>query len=175
MNEPSNFCDGECATPPMEQLGSLNTPPYAINNKGCTAPLNKNTISMDANQHLSTHYNMHNLYGTLRVCRLVYVCGGACVCVCVGVVLTKLTGWSESRSTYRALRKLRQDKRPVIISRSTYPGHGRHAGHWLGDNASTWTDLYMSIPGILNFQMFGIPLVGADICGFGTCSRTGKS
>lgn len=137
MNEPSNFCDGECATPPMEPLGSLNTPPYAINNKGCTAPLNKNTISMDANQHLSTHYNMHNLYG-----------------------------WSESRSTYRALRKLRQDKRPVIISRSTYPGHGRHAGHWLGDNASTWTDLYMSIPGILNFQMFGIPLVGADICGF---------
>jgi alpha-glucosidase (family GH31 glycosyl hydrolase) len=81
MNEPSNFCDGECATPPVEQLGSLNTPPYAINNKGCTAPLTKNTISMDANQHLSTHYNMHNLYGTLRVSRLV------CVCVCVWCVL----------------------------------------------------------------------------------------
>ncbi len=90
-------------------------------------------------------------------------------------MLTKITGWSESRSTYRALRKLRQEKRPVIISRSTYPGHGRHAGHWLGDTASTWTDLDLSMPGILNFQMFGIPLVGADICGFGACSRTSQS
>ncbi len=32
---------------------------------------------------------------------------------------------------------------------------GVHTAHWLGDNAASAQD---SIPGILNFQMFGIPL-----------------
>ena len=41
-----------------------------------------------------------------------------------------------------------------------------HTGHWTGDNSATAQDMYFSIPGILNFQMFGVPLVGSDICGF---------
>lgn len=35
-----------------------------------------------------------------------------------------------------------------------------------GDNHASWLDMYQSIPDVLNFQMFSVPLVGADICGF---------
>ena len=61
---------------------------------------------------------------------------------------------------------LKPKDRPLIISRSTFPYAGQFGGHWLGDNSATWVDLKASITGVLNFNFFGIPLVGADICGF---------
>jgi len=76
-----------------------------------------------------------------------------------------LYGYSESVVTMQAMRKV-LGKRSLVISRSTYPNSGVHSGHWLGDNHASWDDLYYSVAGILNFNLFGIPLVGADICGF---------
>ncbi|XP_076621881.1 lysosomal alpha-glucosidase [Colletes latitarsis] len=94
------------------------------------------TLCMDAKHYLGPHYNLHNTYGM-----------------------------SQAVATNYALTKIRH-KRPFIISRSTWVGHGYYAGHWTGDVFSTWHDLRLSIPAMLSFNFYQIPMVGADICGF---------
>lgn len=58
------------------------------------------------------------------------------------------------------------DRRPFILSRSTFSGSGQYTSHWLGDNWRDWAYMNYSIAGIMNMNMFGIPHVGADVCGF---------
>jgi alpha-glucosidase (family GH31 glycosyl hydrolase) len=66
--------------------------------------------------------------------------------------------------TYEFLKS--KNGRPFIISRSNSVGTGVYAGHWTGDNVATWDFLRLSISGNFLFQIFGIQMVGADICGF---------
>ena len=58
------------------------------------------------------------------------------------------------------------NKRPFIVSRANTIGHGKYAFHWLGDNKSNFEMLLWSISGIFNYNIFGVPFSGADICGF---------
>uniref|UniRef100_A0A8C5IJG5 P-type domain-containing protein n=1 Tax=Junco hyemalis TaxID=40217 RepID=A0A8C5IJG5_JUNHY len=95
------------------------------------------TLCLDAVQSWGKQYDVHNLYG-----------------------------YSMTLSTRKALDTLFPGKRSFLISRSTFAGSGKFGGHWLGDNAATWDQLRWSIPGMLEFNLFGIPYVGADICGF---------
>jgi len=46
-------------------------------------------------------------------------------------------------------------------------GSGRYVQHWTGDNFATFEFLDLAIEEIFNFQLFGIPMTGGDICGFG--------
>ena len=98
--------------------------------------LDKNTINMTSIQKPSIHYNCHSMYG-----------------------------FSEAVVTRRVMEKVKGE-RPFVLSRSTFASHGNHSAHWLGDNWSSFEYLANSIPGILNMNLFGVPLVGADICGF---------
>lgn len=65
----------------------------------------------------------------------------------------------ETNNYFMNYKKLRA----FILSRSTFVGSGRYTSHWLGDNLSTYLSMKDSIAGIMNFQLFGVVHVGADV------------
>ncbi|XP_071442397.1 lysosomal alpha-glucosidase-like isoform X2 [Hetaerina americana] len=143
MNEPSNFYSGTekgCPTSGTEP-GPYGRKESSLEHPPYLPPVEGSllaykTICMSARHFAGSHYDVHNLHGFTHA-------------IVTSFALTELRG-----------------KRPFVISRSTFAGHGHYAGHWTGDEASTWTDMANTIPAILNFNIFGVPLVGADICGF---------
>ena len=54
-------------------------------------------------------------------------------------------------------------QRSITYSRSTFPGTGQYAQHWLGDNWSEWDNLRWSISGMFEFNMFGMPYVSSTL------------
>ncbi|XP_051873196.1 sucrase-isomaltase, intestinal [Pristis pectinata] len=95
------------------------------------------TLCMDAQQTQGIHYDLHSLYGHSMIL-----------------------------ATEQVINHVFPGKRSIILSRSTFAGSGKYTGHWLGDNAANWNDIKWAIPGMLEFNLFGIPYIGADICGF---------
>ncbi|EGN94282.1 glycoside hydrolase family 31 protein [Serpula lacrymans var. lacrymans S7.3] len=148
MNEVTTFCNGSCGsganTADMdvsigagEETGvNLNEPPYAIHNT--LGPLWAGTLATNAT-HAGGYVELdvHNMWGMM-----------------------------EEKATHAAVSEIRAGERPFLISRSTFPSSGRWSGHWLGDNFSKWQYMYYNIQGVLQFQIYQIPFVGADTCGF---------
>lgn len=58
------------------------------------------------------------------------------------------------------------DKRSFIVSRSTFAGSGAHVQHQMGENKRNWEDMKLSISGVMNFNMYGIPMSGPMTCGY---------
>lgn len=185
MNEPSSFCVGQfpnqcrVVTGPPWNLSSsaaalesrdtgvdgdpaptIPPPPYVPGG----VPLEQLTINMSAVQALSQHYNVHNMYGlqesnaTYHVSPRSALHRGAARCA--------VPDGRPPPCTPQALLAARPGRRPFVLSRSTFPGSGRYAAHWTGDNDSTFSSMRASIAQILSFAFFGIPFVGSDICGF---------
>ena len=72
----------------------------------------------------------------------------------------------QCKQTYNFLKNKLPHERPFILTRANSFGTGNYAFHWLGDNFSKNDYIKYSISGIFNYNIFGIPLTGADICGF---------
>ena len=135
MNEASNFCNldgsgqvcvnndpehcptGDDATQlnccltcsTIDTQNSLDFPPYAINNLKSHTALGTKTLSMSAlNYNNITQYNMHNLYGL-----------------------------GESIITNKAVKTV-TNKRPFLLTRSSFPGSGVHTFKWTGDNGGKY-------------------------------------
>jgi alpha-glucosidase len=72
----------------------------------------------------------------------------------------------ENQAAYTALRRLRPNQRPFLLTRAGFAGIQRYAAVWTGDNGSYWEHLEMSLPQLLNLGLSGVPFAGADIGGF---------
>jgi alpha-glucosidase (family GH31 glycosyl hydrolase) len=162
MNEVSNFCNEDGTAQVCENTntncptGNLDTqttcclscqqvdasnqydfPPYRIHNQQSNGNLGSKTMAPSSIHYDNMiDYNVHNLYGL-----------------------------GEQIATYEALTTIRKE-RPFLLTRSSFLSSGAHTAKWTGDNAATWDDLRSSIVSIMDFSLFGIPMLGADICGF---------
>lgn len=75
-----------------------------------------------------------------------------------------LYGIQEIKVTHEWFKQ--RNQRTFIIERSSFAGMGKYGSRWLGDNFSEVKFMQLSVSGTMLMNMFGIPLVGADICGF---------
>jgi alpha-glucosidase len=75
-------------------------------------------------------------------------------------------GMLMAKTTYESMRVSRPERRPFVLSRSSYLGGQRYAATWTGDNVSSWTHLRWSVPMVLNLGLSGQPFCGPDIGGF---------
>ncbi|XP_076803980.1 sucrase-isomaltase, intestinal-like [Clavelina lepadiformis] len=138
MNEPANFQpDNDEKLKLMNCTGKYNLPPYMPNILGYWVGLHDKSICMDNLQSMGMHYDVHSLYGH-----------------------------SMSVVTYDTLKTVFPEKRSLVLTRSTFAGTGKYAGTWLGDNQSLWPQMAWAIPAMFEFNLFGFPYIGADICGF---------
>lgn len=75
-----------------------------------------------------------------------------------------LFGTMEVKATHEWFQS--RGNRTMIIERSAFAGMGKFGSRWLGDNNSSAYLMGASVTGVMMHNIIGIPLAGADICGF---------
>jgi alpha-glucosidase len=75
-------------------------------------------------------------------------------------------GMQMSRATFEGLLKLKNHRRPFVITRATYSGGQRYASVWTGDNTSSWKHLKIANIQCQRMSISGFSFVGSDVGGF---------
>jgi alpha-glucosidase (family GH31 glycosyl hydrolase) len=128
MNEPSNFCDGECGASPLPNEFSNHT--YITDlieltyYPGERNPSEKTIYLETKHYDGSTQFNQHNLFG-----------------------------YYNSKASYEYLQN-KGSALPFVLSRATFPGSGKYSTHWTGDNESSFYSMKLSVVGLMNFNVF---------------------
>jgi alpha-glucosidase (family GH31 glycosyl hydrolase) len=73
----------------------------------------------------------------------------------------------QAKLSFEYLEQKYPDEYPFILTRANAAGIGKYSAHWSGDNYGTDEFYKYSIAETMNFNLFGAPIAGADICGFG--------
>ncbi|KAG9389879.1 Glycoside hydrolase family 31 [Carpediemonas membranifera] len=136
MNEPACFMDGISHAAPPATPFDMNNPPWQPPSL-LHPKLYSKTLPMTCHDDWSYQYNTHSLYG-----------------------------FKESVDTRTAIKHAKPGLRSFLLTRSSFAGSGRYTSMWLGDNEATWAQMSASIAGIMTMNMMGLPMVGADACGF---------
>ena len=101
-----------------------------------------NSRTRQLDKRNETEYNLHSLYGHAMI-----------------------------STTYRALKDLANfntslfNKRPFVVTRSTFTGTNQYASYPIRYNYRSWTSLKQAIPHVMSMNMFGFTHTGVDACG----------
>ena len=155
MNEPSNFCDGQISEKCKGDAdASRQLDPIAVPHPPASSPTD---IPMPPYQPNLADHSIQS--GSFNISSHLYLGQSYNV--------KDFWGMMEQRATAQAMANIHKT-RPFTLSRSTFMGSGSWGAHWLGDNNSDWDNLKRSIAEVLSMGLYGITMIGADICGFGS-------
>ncbi|HJW90566.1 MAG TPA: glycoside hydrolase family 31 protein [Anaerolineales bacterium] len=77
-----------------------------------------------------------------------------------------LYGLLMNQAGFTALRRLKPNHRPWLLTRSGWAGLAPYAWTWTADLESSWDGLGQTISSLLGLSLSGVPYCGADIGGF---------
>lgn len=87
----------------------------------------------------------------------------------IGYNVHSLYGIAQSSYTYVYLQYSSDAPNPternMVLTRSSFPGGGQFASHYISNVGHTYEDMRHTISSIFSFQLFGFPHTGADVCG----------